>query len=152
MLNENQMNAAVAAAVGLLSKKKGTVNEGLIDLNGKRVIIDFTGTAEKTGKEMYTPTASIPMIPVLCMILKKTGAVGPNILNIIVEAMNEAIEAEEKGDEALAATVKQYEAAEKKVKAMLAKKLTPKERDGKFLTTNVTASIKVENVSEAVIV
>jgi hypothetical protein len=60
-------------------------------------LVDETITVRVTGKIVkgedvdYTPTAEIPILPVLAILIEKSGAVGMNLANMVAEAMNEAI-------------------------------------------------------------
>lgn len=138
-------SAAIAAALNMLGKKKEkmpTIPVGTHNLSGMKVVVTLTGEAKKGEAYEYTPTAEIPMIPVLCLLLKKTGCVGPNVLNMIVESMNEAIEAKEKGETAMKELMADYEKAKAQVEKTL-KKLDPKVKSGNFTVNDLEASFEV---------
>lgn len=143
-------SAAIAAALNMLGKKKEkmpAVPVGTHDLEGVKVVITLSGKAKKGEAYEYTPTAEIPMIPVLCLLLKKTGCVGPNVLNMIVESMNEAVAAKEKGEEAMKELMADYEKAKEKVEKTL-KKLDPKMKAGNFTVNDLEASFAVVDSHE----
>jgi len=143
-MNEATKAAALAAAANLLAKKAGTVKPSAGDyhFDNMKVVVTLNGRANKAEDYERTPTASIPMIPVLCILLKKTGAVGNNCLNLIMEAMTEALEAGEKGDEYMQALMKEYAVAEEAVKAKLAK-LPAVQAKGPFTVKDVEATFEI---------
>jgi len=120
----------------------GEIPPGRYDVSGSRVVIEVNGELLKSEDEQYVPTTSIPVIPALMLALEKAGAVGDNIINLVAEAMTEAIALEEKGDEHLKDLLRRSAAAEDKVRSMLAT-LPPKTRSGKI---NVRAELAVEVV------
>lgn len=138
-------SAALLAAANLLTKKAKELeapNSGDHFFENAKVVITLNGRANKADDYEKTPTASIPMIPVLCILLKKTGAVGNNCLNLIMEAMTEALEAGEKGDEYMQALMKEYKVAEEAVRAKLAK-LPAVPAAGPFTVKDVEATVEV---------
>lgn len=110
----------IAAAVALLAKQKGDIDTGRYDLSNTSLTIDLDGSALKSADYETTPTRNIPMIPTLCILLKKAGVVGNNIVDQIMEAIEEALIAEEKGDEYVKGLLKEYAVAEEKIRAKLA--------------------------------
>jgi len=50
-----------------------------------------TGKITKGEDVDYTPTAEIPILPVLAILIEKSGAVGINLANMVSDAMTEAI-------------------------------------------------------------
>lgn len=94
------------------------------------ITVRIQGTVTKSADETYTPTISIPHKMVLALFVEKMGAVSPNVQGMLLEAMTEALKAGEKAEGAVADRIRDIEAAEEKVTALLGK-LPEATRNGK---------------------
>lgn len=70
-----------------------------------------TGTVAKADDVEYTPTVDIPLLSTLALVLEKAGFMREKAKALLVEAMTEALELEEKGSELVAERVKNIEEA-----------------------------------------
>lgn len=77
----------------------------------------------------YTPTADIPLIPTLAMALKFAGCTREKAMDVLFQAMTEALEAGKRGAAYINDRVEDVEVAQARVVA-LAKKLPKKSRQG----------------------
>lgn len=94
------------------------------------VTFRVTGTVKKNEDEAYTPTAEIPLLPTMALLLEKAGIVGDAAINMLADAMKEAIILNKDAKDAIKGKLKDYYAAEQKVQAMIGK-LPEKKRSGK---------------------
>lgn len=69
---------------------KGNLSPG-VHIVDETITVRVTGKVTKGEDVDYTPTAEIPILPVLAILIEKSGAVGMNLANMIGEAMTEAI-------------------------------------------------------------
>ena len=82
---------ALANALDKLSKPlKPNLTPGTHKVD-ETITVRITGTITKGEDVEYTPTAEIPILPVLAILIEKSGAVGMNLANMIQEAMTEAL-------------------------------------------------------------
>jgi hypothetical protein len=139
-LNEEVCKIAANALVKKL--KPDTIEAGEYDLSGTKVLVSFEGKLVKKPNEERTPTVSIPVKTVLALTLQKAGIQREHIESILVEAMTEAIELGEKGEDALAPFIKDYEQYEQRVKATLAQ-LPKVQVEGKVLTKGLEVKMEV---------
>jgi xanthine/CO dehydrogenase XdhC/CoxF family maturation factor len=96
------------------------------------ITFKVTGTVKKNEDEPYTPTAEIPLLPTMALLLEKAGIVGDAAINMLATAMKEALILNEKPEDAIKSKLKDYYAAEKKVLAMIGD-LPEKKRSGKTI-------------------
>lgn len=87
------------------------------------VTLHIRGSIVKSEPTEASPTVSIPLLPTLALVLQKAGFQRENMKAIIIEAMQTALDLEkegkEKGKEAIKPYIKDFEEAEKHVKAIL---------------------------------
>jgi len=69
---------------------KGNLSPG-IHIVDEIITVRVTGKITKGEDVDYTPTAEIPILPVLAILIEKSGAVGINLANMVSDAMTEAI-------------------------------------------------------------
>lgn len=85
---------SIVALANVLDKQakplKGNLTPGthIVD---ETITVRVTGTITKGDDVDYTPTAEIPILPVLAILIEKSGAVGMNLANMIQESMTEAL-------------------------------------------------------------
>ena len=119
--------------------KKSEISKGEHKIDNT-LTIDIKGIVNKFADESYTPTVSIPIKATLALLLNRMGFQRDKAAALIVEVMTEALKADEKADEALAATLKEIEQAEQRVADMTAA-LPKKTRKGKT-TDKTTATLR----------
>jgi hypothetical protein len=69
---------------------KGNLTPG-VHIVDEVITVRVTGKVTKGENIWYTPTAEIPILPVLAILIEKSGAVGMNLAGMIGDAMQEAI-------------------------------------------------------------
>ena len=126
------MNAAlIAAAVKHLNgvlKDLGKVEPGVHDVDGQ-VVVSVRGTVSKSEDVEYVPTADIPLLATLALVLEKSGFQRERSKALLVEAMTEALVAKATASSAVAARVKDIEEAMEHVRSV-AESLPCKVRTG----------------------
>jgi hypothetical protein len=97
MLNRDQVLKVIQAE--LRKQAEGVViPEGLHKVN-VRVALQIEGTVKQEPEQEYTPTAEIPLLPVLARFAAKVGVGGPKLLQLLSESCREAFaEGEPAGD------------------------------------------------------
>ena len=80
------------------------------------VTIRVVGTITKGQDNEYTPTVDIPLLPTLALVLEKAGFQRELAKTLLVDAMREALELQEKGASFVAERCKNIEAAMEHVK------------------------------------
>lgn len=114
---------------------KGNLRKGehLID---ETLVLKVKGVIKKGEDVEYTPTIKIPMLATLALFIEKSGIVGDNISNMLVESMNEALEMKDEVKSIIEHRLKDITAAEKRVQE-LTKKLD-------LATRNGSCNVKIE--------
>jgi len=79
--------------------------------------IHVSGTLKKGADTTYTPTADIPLKAALALLLEKAGIVREAASAMLVEAMTEALNADEDKNEALQSRMKDVDAAMSRVQS-----------------------------------
>lgn len=125
--------AVIQAASKLLGNLavKNPVQPGVYNLDGQHLILELSGSVRKGEDYDYTPTCSIPIIPALMLAFEKAGIVGPHLENMLFEAMEAALNADEQANSRIKERLKDVEAAERRVRARLAE-LPKQKADGPF--------------------
>ena len=106
--------------------------------------IRVSGTVEKKDDQYVAPTTSFPTILTLALFWQKCGVTGDHALNLLKEAITEAMANGTDMDGEIAARVKDVEQAVKTVKKDLIAKLPKQKRAGRV----VTKDLEVEMVRE----
>ena len=107
---------ALTKLAGTLAKDAGKPPEGQYSIEGQELVIRFHGSVTQGADYERTPTVNIPLIPALMLCLEKAGIVGPALQKMLMDAMREALNQDAKAKEAIAARMKDAEAAEAKVR------------------------------------
>lgn len=95
------MNDTLTVAIGKFFEKKIkeiTLIPGVHNVD-ETVILKIKGNINKGDDVDYTPTADIPLLATLAVVLEKSGFQRENIKNILIESMTEAILLNEKGED-----------------------------------------------------
>jgi len=80
--------------------KKARLPAGLYEVR-ETVTLELAGAIEKAPDVEYTPTADIPLVPALALLLRRAGIQREASKAILVEVMTEALNADESAREAL---------------------------------------------------
>lgn len=109
------------------------------------VTLKVTGSVKKGADYERTPTVSIPHKLAMALFLEKSGITREVAAAMLVDAMTEALNLNEKGEEFVEAKLRDVDAAEARVAAMLGQ-LPKVVVNGK---TDVTANVTELNVKNA---
>jgi len=127
-----------AMKVALLKAMKApTLLPGTYTVDGV-VCLRVTGTIIKDDDEQYTPTVDIPLKLVLAILLERMGCTREASMDLLVNAMTDAILLNQKGEDALAERLKDIDTAMVRVQ-QVTQSLPKKSRTGK---TRVTARVE----------
>jgi hypothetical protein len=134
---------------GLLAKawKNETLEleSGVHDFD-EEITIRITGSVQKMDDQFVAPTTSLPTILTLALFWQKCGVTRDHALNMLKEAITEAMTNGKDKDTEIAARVKDVEMAVESIKRDLIAKLPKKKRAGRVVTKNLT--VEVEPVLE----
>jgi len=111
--------------------------------------IRVSGTVEKKSDQYVAPTTSLPTILTLALFWQKCGVTGDHALNMLREAISEALANGTDMDGEIAARVKDVEKAVKTVKKDLIAKLPKQKRAGRVITKDLEVTV-VHELEEAV--
>lgn len=134
---------AIVALAKALEKQMQPIQPGKYAVD-ERFIIHLAGTVLKSEDSSYQPTAEIPLKATLALLLEKAGVTGPHAQAMLVEAMQEAVLSHTDSASAIAARMKDVDAAMAQVQASLAK-LPKKVRSG---ATRVDVAVEIESVPD----
>jgi len=127
----------------------------LLDLEPGHHLVDevltirVSGTVEKKGDQYVAPTTSLPTILTLALFWQKCGVTGDHALNMLREAITEAMTNGTDMDGEIAARVKDVEKAVQTVKKDLIAKLPKQKRAGRVVTKDLEIEV-VHELEEAV--
>ncbi|MCH7685715.1 MAG: hypothetical protein IH899_03380 [Planctomycetes bacterium] len=110
------------------------------------ITIRVTGSIEKMDDQYVAPTTSLPTILTLALFWQKCGVTRDHALNMLKEAVTEAMTNGKDKDTEIAARVKDVEKAVEAIKRDLIAKLPKQKRAGRVVTKNL--NIEVEPVHE----
>jgi len=132
----------------LLAKK--WKNES-VDLNAGRhwvdeeVVIRVTGSVEKRDDQFVSPTVSIPLIPTLALLVEKMGITREHAINMLREALSEAMADGVNEDARINERITDVEAAVKTVRQELIDQLPKMKRSGRLVLDDL--NVEVETVA-----
>ena len=106
--------------------------------------VRVTGTVEKQADQLVAPTTSVPLILTLALFWEKAGITREHALNMLREAITEAMVEGADKSERIEARMKDVEAAVAAVRQELLAKLPKVRRSGKV----VTKDLRVEVVTQ----
>ena len=104
------------------------------------------GSVEKQADQLVAPTTSIPLILTLALFWEKAGITREHALNMLRDAITEAMAEGTDKNERIEARIKDVEAAVKAVKDELIAKLPKARRSGKVVTRDLTVEFVAEEV------
>ena len=110
------------------------------------ITIRVTGSVQKMSDQYVAPTTSLPTILTLALFWQKCGVTRDHALNMLKEAITEAMTNGKDKDTEIAARVKDVEKAVEAIKRGLIDKLPKQKRSGRVVTKNLT--VEVEPVCE----
>ena len=110
------------------------------------ITIRITGSVQKMDDQFVAPTTSLPTILTLALFWQKCGVTRDHALNMLREAITEALTNGKDKDTEIAARVKDVEKAVESIKRDLIAKLPKQKRAGRVVTKNLT--VEVEPVLE----
>ena len=128
MMNDVVLTA-LAAALGKMAKASGRIPAGVYTVD-ETITMRVVGDVKKSQDEEYVPTIAMPVKAIMATLLPRLGATREAAMAVLVEAMTEAVEMEQHGDEALKARMKDVDYAFETVAAVL-DALPSKSRTGK---------------------
>ena len=103
--------------------------------------VRVSGCVEKKDDQYVAPTTSLPTILTLALFWQKCGVTGDHALNLLKEAITEAMTTGTSKDKEIAARVKQVEMAVETVKRDLIAKLPKQRRAGSVVTRELHVEI-----------
>jgi hypothetical protein len=103
--------------------------------------IRVSGSVEKKDDQYVAPTTSLPTILTLALFWQKCGVTGDHALNILKEAITEAMANGTDMDGEIAARVKDVEQAVQTVKKDLIAKLPKQKRAGRVVTKDLEVEV-----------
>ena len=110
------------------------------------ITIRVSGSVQKMDDQYVAPTTSLPTILTLALFWQKCGVTRDHALNILKEAITEAMTNGTNKDTEIAARVKDVEKAVEAIKRDLIAKLPKQKRSGRVVIKNL--NIEVEPVLE----
>ena len=103
--------------------------------------IRVSGTVEKQADQLVAPTTSVPLIPTLALFWEKAGIAREHALNMLREAITEAMTEGTDKNERIESHINDVETAIKAVKDELIAKLPKARRSGKVVTKDLEVEI-----------
>lgn len=103
--------------------------------------IHVSGTVVKQNDGMVAPTTSLPLITILALFWEKSGIARDHALQLLREAVTEAMESGKSNTERIEARMKDVEAAVKAVKQDLIAKLPKVKRSGRVVTKDLDIEV-----------
>lgn len=136
-MNETTKSAVLKA----IAKEYETISAeiGTVEFRGQ-VVFDVDITVKRGEDILYTPTADIPLIPVLAVVFRRMGFQREKMAELLIEAVNEV----SKGDKSSIADAITATAAElAKIKAIMKEGLDKKTKAG---PTTVKGIVRLNNL------
>jgi len=112
----------------------------------EELTVRVTGNVQKMDDQFVTPTTSLPTILTLALFWQKCGVTRDHALNMLKEAITEALTSGKDKDTEIASRVKDIEKAVEAIKRDLIAKLPKQKRAGRVVTKDLT--VEVEPVLE----
>jgi hypothetical protein len=119
---------------------------GSVDVN-EILTLEVKGTVKKAEDYERTPTVSIPLKATLALVLEKSGITRDRSMAILVEAMNEALQAQEQGEEYVKDMIRNVVEAENRVQNMLGQLDKVTVSGSKTIKENVTEIVNKNEVA-----
>lgn len=116
----------------------------------EEVVVRINGSVEKHGDQMIAPTVSIPLVATLALFWEKSGITRGAALNLLKEAITEAMTASVNEDASIKERIGDVETAIKAVKEELISKLPKMKRSGRVVTKDLEVTFTPVMVEELV--
>ena len=110
------------------------------------ITIRVSGSVQKMNDQFVAPTTSLPTILTLALFWQKCGVTRDHALNMLKEAITEAMINGKDKDTEIASRMKDVEKAVEAIKRDLIAKLPKQKRAGRIVTKNL--NIEVEPIRE----
>jgi hypothetical protein len=111
--------------------------------------VQVTGSVEKQADQLVAPTTSVPLILTLALFWEKVGITREHALNMLREAITEAMVEGADKNERIESRMRDVEAAVNAVKDELIAKLPKVRRSGKVVTKDLVVEVVAEEVLAA---
>jgi hypothetical protein len=111
--------------------------------------VRVTGSVEKQADQLVAPTTSVPLILTLALFWEKAGITREHALNMLREAITEAMVEGADKNERIESRMRDVEAAVKAVKDELIAKLPKVRRSGKVVTKDLAVEVVAEELLAA---
>jgi hypothetical protein len=111
--------------------------------------VRVNGTVEKQADQLVAPTTSVPLILTLALFWEKAGITREHALNMLREAITEAMVDGADKNERIESRMRDVEAAVKAVKDELIAKLPKVRRSGKVVTKDLVVEVVADEVLAA---
>jgi len=108
----------------------------------EEITIRVTGSVQKMDDQYVAPTTSLPTILTLALFWQKCGVTRDHALNMLKEALTEAMTNGKDKDTEIAARVKDVEKAVESIKRDLIAKLPKQKRAGRVVTKNLMVELE----------
>jgi hypothetical protein len=112
-------------------------------------LVRISGSVEQRPDEFAAPTVSIPLVPALALFWEKAGIARGPALEMLKQALREAMNKGAKEDPDIQARMKDIEVATKAIRKDLIAELPPMKRTGKLLVKDLDVEIVPVGVLEA---
>lgn len=112
------------------------------------LLVRVTGHVEKHEGQMIAPTVSIPLVSVLAFFWEKAGIERDAAMDMLREAITEAMQENRKEDTAVQKRIEDVNAAIKAVKTDLIAQLPKMPRAGKLDTKNLSIDVLALSAEE----
>lgn len=111
--------------------------------------VRIAGSVEKQADQLVAPTTSVPLILTLALFWEKAGITREHALNMLREAITEAMVEGADQNERIESRMRDVEAAVKAVKDELIAKLPKVRRSGKVVTKDLVVEVVAEELLAA---
>ncbi|MCB9924898.1 MAG: hypothetical protein H6822_22150 [Planctomycetaceae bacterium] len=107
----------------------------------EQFVVRVSGSVEKHEDQLVAPTVSIPLVTTLALFFDKCGVTRDAALNLLREAITEAMDENVNEDAKIKERIGDVEKAIKAVKDELIGKLPKMKRSGKVITKNLEVTL-----------
>ena len=103
--------------------------------------VHISGTVQKQNDSMVAPTTSLPLIPIIALILEKSGITRDHSLKMLTEAITESVVNGKTKSDRIEARMKDIESAVNSVRKDLIAKLPKQRRAGRVITKDLQVEV-----------
>jgi hypothetical protein len=112
--------------------------------------IHISGAVVKQADSLVAPTTSLPLIPIIALLLEKSGVTKESSLKMLREAITEAMTNGKGKNEQIEARMKDVESAISLVKNSLLSALPKQRRSGRVVVTDLEIAVLNEQATTPV--